>query len=501
MNTPAIFRRSFALAALSLATVGHADPIAWTSDHVSTWQPTGGFSLVFAHLPDGRVVLGQQGKVFVQDSFGPPAMTEVAANGRVFDPSFIAVRNSTSALLGAGGNFGAISGLHPFNPAAPVNGVAAAYANTAQNYVGIHWKSPTSALEGWLIGGANGPNGPFLGHNIVFVNSTTIGANAPGTIRGAVTEELCSYSAGIAVDAGGNLYTALYELEGEPEEAEADKVLRFSAAQIETAIQAVISGTPAPLARGAATFIHQFDSAGAITVDGLGRVWAAGFKVEHLQVYDPATGRVRALVPDHAAITGAGQRGYQVSAFVRSGAPRIGFLAYDLYGTPGTPVIVGDAPAAEVTMPSGTTFATWRVANFGANALTVATESTLWGETADPDRDGLPNVTEYALNTLPLTPNAPTSITTARGSGLLTFSFPRNPLATDLTYTVEVSSSLPQNGWTPIATSIGGAATMATGASSVNEAPEGTMVRVTVADQAGAAGATKRFMRLRIGIP
>lgn len=488
------------LVAVGFSTRSPADPIAWTSAQVRTWQPGGASSLVFVHLPDGRFALGQQGKVFVQTTSGLPAMTEVAANGRTFDPSFLAIRSATSALLGAGGNFGAISGLHPFNPSAPATGVSAAYASTVQNYVGIYWKSPTSALEGWLIGGANGPNGPLLGHNIIFVNSSTIGANAPGTIMGAVTEELCSYSAGLAVDAGGNLYTALYELEGEEGEADADKVLRFSAAQIETAIQAAIDGTPAPVARSASTFIHQFDSASAITVDGLGRVWSAGFKVEHVQVYDPATGRVRALVPDHAPLAGAAQRGYQVNAFTRSGTPHIGFLAYDLYGTPGTPVIVGEAPAADVTLPDEPTFSTWRVANFGAAALTLATESTLWGEAADPDLDGLPNLAEYALNTPPLTPGA-AAITTAKSGGLLTFSFPRRPLAADLTYTVEVSGTLAQNGWSPIATSAGGAATIATGASAVQEVPEGAMVRVTVTDQNSAAGAPKRFMRLRTSSP
>lgn len=508
MTSPLRFKALFtpmlsllALLTLGDCTVASADPIAWTSTQVRTWQASGGFSVVFAHLPDGRLVLGQQGKVFVQDAFGLPAITEVAPNGRTFDPSFIAIRDATAALLGAGGNFGAISGLHPFNPSSPASGVSVAHASTAQSYTAAYWKSPTSPLEGWLIGGANGPSGPFAGHNVVFVNSTTIGANAPGTIRGAVTEELSTYSAGITVDASGNLYTALYELEGSDGEAESDKVLRFSAAQVEEAIQAVLNGTPAPLGRGASTFLHQFDSASSIAVDGLGRVWAAGYKVEHVQVYDPATGRVRALVPDHAPITGAAQRGYQVGAFTRSGTHHIGFLAYDLYGTPGTPVMVGDAPAADVTLPASITFSTWRVANFGANALTLATESTLWGATADPDRDGLPNVAEYALGTPPLTAGSTSAITTARSGSLLAFSFPRRPLATDLSYTVEASGGLAGNGWTPIATSIGGGATVATGASAVNEVAEGAMVRVTVVDQASAAGATKRFMRLRVSTP
>jgi hypothetical protein len=486
-------RRSVALLVFGLTGSLPADPILWQSSQVGTWQSSGGYSIVFTNLPDGRFLLGQQGKVSVQNTFGVGATTLISANGRTFDPSFIAVRSATSALLGAGGSFGAISGLHPFNPGSPITGVAAALATPVQNYTGAYWKSPTSALEGWLVAGANGPSGPYAGHNVIFVPIS-------GATSRVVTEELCTYGAGIAVDAGGNLYTALYEIDdGTPLADETDKVLRFSAAQVGAAIT---NPVPAPLPKSAGAFLHKFDSASSIAVDGLGRVWSAGFKVEYVQVYDPFTGGVRSLVPDHAPLTGAGQRGYQVSAFNRNGADYVGFLAYDLYGTTGTPVIIGTAPALSVTVPN--TLASWRAFRFGEANLTPANEATLWGDHADPDHDGLTNLAEYAFNTPPLAPNAAPS-TGSRSGGLATLSFPRNPLNTDLSYIVEASGTLAANSWTAIAASSAGGSTTITsapdGASSIHETAEGAMVRVTVTDQASAAGAPRRFLRLRLSSP
>ncbi|MFZ4766269.1 MAG: hypothetical protein ACOYMN_15065 [Roseimicrobium sp.] len=477
-----------------------ADPILWQQVRVSTIHGTGGFGISFANLPDGRIVLGQQKKLFVQPTWGGAEadMVELTQTGDVFDPSFVAVRDSTNALLGAGGSFGAVSGLHPFDPSIllesnPAFGVQTAIAN-AQSYAAVWWESPTSTLAGWLIGGANGPSGPFSGHNIVFVS-------ADGTKAGEVTEELCTYSAGITTDAAGNLYTALFELDGTATAADADKVLCFPAAFLEPKIRGIMDGAPeAPLARNAATFIYKFHSASSIAVDALGRVWASGWKVPQVQVFDPATGAVRALTPEHAAIDG-GQDTYQVSAFAQGGTARIGMLAYDSFMFSDTPVFFVHAPVGDVTMPTVSTFATWRVAQFGPETLTLATEPTNWGELADPDGDGLANVVEYAFQTSPFAANtAPISANVE--AGLLTISFLRDPLNSDLSYIVEVSSTLGANDWTAIASSTGGAPTAASGASTVQEVPvpEGSMVRVTVTDQNAAAGASQRFIRVRLTV-
>lgn len=486
-----LLRCSAALLAIGFSIGVQADPITWSSVQAGVLEVDNFdfFGVTVANLPDGRFVLGQQGKVYVQNAWGAAASTPVAnVSAHAFDPSFIAVRDADTALLGAGG-FGA-GGLHPFTPSAPASGVVTAILS-CQNYAAAYWHSPAGSAnprEGWLIAGANGTTSK---HNVIFVS-------LDGLTSGAVTEELCTYSAGMAVDTAGNLYTALYELSGTANAADADKVLRFSAAQVETAVQAVFGPTDAPIARSTATFVHKFNGASSIAVDASGRVWAGGYNASQVEVYDPATGSKRTLVPVHGAINGFGPTIYQPCAFTRAGVPQVGFLAYDSWLGGGTPVFFVHASAADVTMPADTTFETWRVTNFSANALTLTTESTQWGETADPDHDGLPNVMEYALNTQPLTMDGMTAITKTMTGGLLAFSFPRNPLSTDLTYAVEVSSTLAANDWTVIASSTGGAATVASGAFSVGETTEGAMKRVTVTDQASAAGAARRFMRLRV---
>lgn len=471
-----------------------ADPINWESLQVNTIQETGGFGISFGSLPDGRFVLGQQQKVFVQDAFGASGKTEMATNGITFDPSFVAVRNGTSGLMGAGGSFGTVSGLHPFDPtnaAAGTGGIQPALSSTAQSYVAVYWHSPTSSLEGWLIGGANGTNGPFSGHNVIFVS-------LDGTKKGSVTQELCTYSAGMATDAAGNLYTALYELDGSPNQADADKVIRFSAAQIEPKIQAIMDGTPdTPLARSDALFVFKFGSASSIAVDAAGRVWASGFRASNVQVFDPATGAARTLVPTHPAING-GMDTYQLSTFTRAGTPRIGILAYDSWMFSDTPLFHVHAPISEVSMPGASTFATWRIAKFGAESLTLSTEDSRWGQDADPDLDGLSNLVEYSQGTEPLTADDPSPIADSREGGLLTLSFRRDPAITDLIYAVQVSDTMAANDWAVIASSAGGDPTTASGASDVDEVDEGALKRVTVVDQAGTGGDTQRFMRLKI---
>lgn len=481
--------------AASLTIAGHvaSAPIPWQTVQVSTMGPTG-FSVVFSTLLDGRFVLGQQGKLYVQNAFGNAAKTEFATNGVTFDPSFVAVQNGTRGLLGAGGSFGAISGLHPFNPTVATGstgGVRPALATTLQSYVGAYWKS--GALEGWLIGGANGPSGPFSGHNVVFVS-------LDGTKKGAITEELCTYSAGLATDANGNLYAALYELDGSPKAANADKVMKLTAAQLTPKIQSILSGTtPTPLALADATLVHKFTSASSIAVDGQGRIWAAGFREPLVEVYDPTTDIVRQLVPTHGPINGWGPDTYQVSTFTRNGVSEVAVLAYDSYTAEGSPVYFAHVPLDEVKTTE-TTYHDWLVEQFGVNALTPETEASLWGQDADPDQDGLTNLEEYALDTLPQSSDGSSVISKVYQSDLLSLSFRRHPLRTDVIYTVEVSSLLTPGTWTAIASSTGGLPTVPSTASAVSEVTEGALKRVKVTDEASAAGETRRFMRLTIAL-
>lgn len=448
-------------------------------------------ALAFAHLSDGRLVLGKQGTLSVQATWGAAALMPVTnSSGVEFDPSFIAVRNDDSAIVGAGGGFGGLSGLHGFNPSQPAQPVAGTPLAELQNYTGLYWRSSASSLEGWLVGGTNGPTGR---HRIFFFS-------ADGTRSGPLTEDLSTYSSGMAADAQGDVFAALYELPGSPAAADSEWVLKFTADRVEAAAAAVMAGAPAALPKSAGSRVFQFDSASSLAVDAWGRLWAGGFKTEQLQIYDPSTGASRRLTPDHDPIADSSAVDYQVKTFSRNGEPYAAFLAHDELGTPGTAVLYGITPLSAVTVPE--TLATWRVFRFGQENLKPEQEAALWGASADPDGDGQPNLLEYALHTDPLSPGAPVTVP-ARSGGRLTLTFPRDPLRSDLILTVEAADSLDQAAWIPLARSESGApfAAVAPASPLISETAQGALQMVTVRDTVSTTSQPRRFLRLRVSTP
>lgn len=478
----AVLTAFFAAGSPALASV-------WTTKTIHT-APSSFFATSLAHLPDGRFVLGFQGKVFVQDSLGSPVKTAVPTGALSLDPSFVAVASAGSALAGAGG-FGA-SGLHGFNPSSPASGVAAAPLASLQNYNGVFWKSPApGGPEGWIIGGGNGSGGA---HNLTFVS-------LDGTRIGALTGTISTYSGGLAVDATGNVYAATYELDAffNPT-PDANKVYQFSVASIEARAQAILAGnmSPGPVALSSATFLHRFDGTASLAVDSLGRVWAAGFgAMNHLQVFDPASATMSRIVPDHPAYASGTEVMYTVRNATISGAGHVAFLVQDEWGNAGTPLHSGTALDSAIVIPPQDV---WRAAKFGVHNLALDTRTTLWGGEADPDGDGLKNLLEYAFDLDPLADGGANAITSGTSGGLLAITFSRHPGRTDLKYEVEASSALANGSWSAIASSTGGAATVAAGASAVSEITTGAVKRVTVADAASAAGEQRRFMRVRVTV-
>ena len=102
-----------AVIATFFAAIAPARASIWTTQTIHT-APANFYATSLAHLPDGRFVLGFQGKVFVQSALDSPAKTDVPAGALSLDPSFVAVASATSALVGAGGFGGARSadGVH-----------------------------------------------------------------------------------------------------------------------------------------------------------------------------------------------------------------------------------------------------------------------------------------------------------------------------------------------------------------------------------------------------
>lgn len=470
-------------AGFDLDAIGVLHLQAWQTLTLGSFQPDAVNAAAFAHLPDGRFVLGAQGQLSVQTAWGLPGRTAIGAGGVEFDPSFLAVRNSTSALLGAGGGFGGSTGVHGFAPDNPALPLTVSPIASLQNFSGVWWQSPDLLTGGWLISGTNGPTGK---NTVTFIS-------ADGTRSGPVTAELSTYSSGIATDTAGNLYAALYELSG----PDAETVLRFSAGQVESAVTAILNQTTAPVPKSAGTRMFQFDSASSITVDGAGRIWASGFKTDRLQVYDPSTGASRRMVPDHAPLPAGTDPLYQVQAFTRGSEAFMAFLVQDEAGTPGTPILHGLAPLTHLPVPE--TIVSWRTFQFGAANLTPAQEADLWGNDADPDRDGLPNLLEYALTTNPLAPDS-SPVLGGQSAGRLTLTYSRNPQRPDLRYSVEVAPSLETPNWSLLAVSEAGGATVAAPPAlpRITETESGKLVSVQVRDALTMTSQARRFLRLRI---
>ena len=479
-----------AVIATFFAAIAPARASIWTTQTIHT-APANFYATSLAHLPDGRFVLGFQGKVFVQSALDSPAKTDVPAGALSLDPSFVAVASATSALVGAGG-FGGASGLHGFNPSSPESGVTASPLASIQNYNGVFWKSPApGGPEGWIIGGGNGAGGA---HNLTFVS-------VDGSRIGALTGTISAYSGGLAADALGNVYAATYDLDAffNPT-PDANKVYRFAAASIEARVQAILAGsaTPGPVPLSVATFYYRFDGTASLAVDSLGRVWAAGFgAMNHLQVFDPASATMSRMVPDHPAYTSGTEMMYTVRSATMGGTGHVAFLVQDEWGSAGTALHSGAAPDSALAIPPQDV---WRAARFGVHNLTLDTQAATWGDEADPDRDGVKNILEYAFDLDPLAADDGGAITVATSGGLAAITFPRHPGRTDMKYEIEASSALTSGGWSAIASSTGGAATVASGASAVSEITTGAVKRVTVADVPSAAGTPRRFMRVRVTV-
>ena len=136
--------------------------------------------------------------------------------------------------------------------------------------------------------------------------------------------------------------------------------------------------------------------------------------------------------------------------------------------------------------------ALWRMAFWGSpDAAGEASPA------ADPDRDGLPNLTEYALGGNPLAPTAET-LPTATPAHPLGISFRRFPSRSDLTLTVSSATS-PYGPWSAVARSSAGQ-------------PMTSLTADTISTESGPAharsvsvhvssGPPRQFLRLSISSP
>ncbi len=156
----------------------------------------------------------------------------------------------------------------------------------------------------------------------------------------------------------------------------------------------------------------------------------------------------------------------------------------------------GTLPASStftVTVNAASPANAWRFQNFATTANTGNA-----ADTADPDKDGLTNLAEYASG---LNPNAPTTAPVASVvAGRLALTFSRNTAATDVTLTVRGAEAA-GGPWTDFASSVNGAATVAlVGGVSVSETGAGANRTLEVRDLYATTDPAhpRRFLRLLI---
>lgn len=142
-----------------------------------------------------------------------------------------------------------------------------------------------------------------------------------------------------------------------------------------------------------------------------------------------------------------------------------------------------------------TPYANWQGGQFTPEEIT----SGLTGATEDFDHDGVDNLLEYAFGGNPKSPDAVVTAPVAEvAGGALTISFPCDAERTDITYTVQASSTLAETSWIDIAQSIGGAAMQPIGAlSQVVDSGEERRT-VTVTDSRSLTGSGRSFLRVKI---
>jgi hypothetical protein len=133
----------------------------------------------------------------------------------------------------------------------------------------------------------------------------------------------------------------------------------------------------------------------------------------------------------------------------------------------------------------------WQQANFSPTELANPAIS---GDTADPDGDGIPNLTEYAFNMNPKTADVSglpvMGTSNVGGSDYLTISYKQVLFNTDITCTVQVSSNLTTwssgTGFTVLVSDV--------------DNGDGTET-ITVRDTTPISSATNRFIRVHVSRP
>jgi autotransporter-associated beta strand protein len=188
-----------------------------------------------------------------------------------------------------------------------------------------------------------------------------------------------------------------------------------------------------------------------------------------------------------------------MTSSAKSGDFSLGSITGDANGVPitayGSFSLQQSATATSVVYTPSPT-ALWRQANFAGNWNNAAVS----GDDVDGDKDGLSNLLEYALGSDPNASTAASAPQVSVTGNKLRITFQRNTAASDIQLIVTASDSL-SGPWTPIASSVNGAAfTVLAAGATVQEQGSSTLRTVQAEDIyiIPDPAHPKRFMRLEV---
>lgn len=137
--------------------------------------------------------------------------------------------------------------------------------------------------------------------------------------------------------------------------------------------------------------------------------------------------------------------------------------------------------------------AAWRQSRFTSDELeNPILEATVWGDLADPDGDGLPNLLEYAIGTDPRAPGAAPAALVVDDTEpsarrlMLTYTRQKRASAAGLVYRVEWSDTLAPDSWSEL---------------TVEETIASTSDTTETVNASVPANSPRRFLRLRVTAP
>lgn len=249
-----------------------------------------------AHLTDGRLVYASNDDLDLQVAFGAGAISDYENAGTWF-PSDVAVRGNVGAIGNGVFTGGTISLFDPTNLATTFTPIAGV---NLQNY-SLEFRND----QGLYVGGANATETTDFGkmHALSYVS-------LDGAVNKVIIDNISMFSGDFAIDLQGNLLVT---------DDDDNKLYRFTPAQIDAAI----AGAPLAITQG--ELITTLVKTASLAVDGLGRVWSAGFEEAGIDVYDPVNGLNVTLYPT-GGTSAADNTNYVVNTFTKDGESYVSYL-------------------------------------------------------------------------------------------------------------------------------------------------------------------------------